>query len=359
MDGRNILTVGIAYKPVRGGIAAVESVYSTFYKPFNHIATVTDGDSSKLAKLFQFGKALAKFLWWMIFHREIKIVHVHGASNASFWRKRILINIAKSFGKKVVFHLHGGMFQSFYAHHPKTVRKTIEKCDCVIALSEYWKQWLETTFNCKKVVIIKNAIETPRLHKIPHDTFNLLFLGLLGENKGIYDLLDVIIAHKKELSGKMQLLIGGNGEVDKVKSIIRQNDISDIAIYEGWVSGEIKRNLFNLSDALILPSYHEGVPITILEAESYELPIISTKVGGIPEIVEDGKNGILVDPGDKEAICHAIDKLMNNHPLAVMMGQSSSYIVEDHLANYVEQQLDTMYKKLIYKSGGDCPRTTA
>ena len=102
----------------------MESVYSTFYKPFNHIATVTDGDSSKLAKLFQFGKALAKFLWWMIFHREIKIVHVHGASNASFWRKRILINIAKSFGKKVVFHLHGGMFQSFYAHHPKTVRKT-------------------------------------------------------------------------------------------------------------------------------------------------------------------------------------------------------------------------------------------
>lgn len=346
MDGRNILTIGVAYKPVSGGIAAMESVYSTFYEPFNHIATVTDGDSSKLTKIFQFGKALAVFLWWMIFHREIMIVHVHCSSGPSFWRKRILINIAKFFGKKVVFHLHSGTFPIFYSKHKSTVKKTIEKCDCVVALSDYWKQWLVSTFNCKKVVVIKNAIETPRLQKISHDTFNLLFLGLLGENKGIYDLLDVIIAHKEDLSGKLQLLIGGNGEVDKVKSIIQQNGISNIAIYEGWVSGEKKSHLFNLADALILPSYHEGVPITILEAESYELPIISTKVGGIPEIVVDGVNGLLIEPGDKKAIMTAISQFMSNRDLAKTMGKNSATIVKEHLVTYVSKQLQELYSTI-------------
>lgn len=349
MDAKHILTVGIAYQPVRGGIAAVESVYSTFYKPFNHIATVGSEDESKIKKLLTFVKAFFTFLYWMLYHKEIKIVHVHGASNASFWRKRIFIKLAKMFRKKVVFHLHGGMFQVFYAHHPRAVRKTIEKCDCVIALSEYWKQWLETIFNCKKIVIIKNAIDAPVLHKIPHDKFNLLFLGLLSENKGIYDLLDVIANHKNELFGKFQLLIGGNGDVGKVKDIIKNSNISDMVTFEGWVSGAKKVHLFNLADALILPSYHEGVPITILEAESYELPIISTKVGGIPEIVTNGKNGILIEPGDKKAIYNAVITLMSDQRLALQMGQSSKNVVAKHLSNYVEQQLDSMYKELSLK----------
>lgn len=99
MDTRNILTIGIDYHIVHGGVAAVENVYSTFYKPFNHVATVVDYGA--LQKLTTFIKAYALFWKWMLFHREIKIVHVHGASDASFWRKRIFINLAKMFGKKL------------------------------------------------------------------------------------------------------------------------------------------------------------------------------------------------------------------------------------------------------------------
>lgn len=347
MDGRKILTVGIAYRPVRGGIAAVESVYSTFYKPFNHIATVTDGDSSKVRKLFQYLKALVIFIWWMLFHREIKIVHVHGASNASFWRKRIIINIAKFFGKKVVLHCHGAMFQVFYKQHPEAVRRTIEKCDCIIALSEYWQQWFTSTFNCRKVVVIKNVIKKPLIKKVPHDKFTLLFLGILGQRKGIFDLLDVIASHKQEFADKFMLYLGGNGEVEKVKSIIAQRRISDIVNYEGWVSGDKKSALLNAADAYILPSYYEGLPISILEAESYSLPIISTKVGGIPEIVNDGENGFLFEPGDKQAMYDAIVKLMQDKDLATEMGQESVHFTCKHLPDYVESQLTTLYNELL------------
>ena len=132
--------------------------------------------------------------------------------------------------------------------------------------------------------------------------FTLLFLGLLGKNKGIYDLLECIRDHKVEFQGKLKLYIGGNGEIEHVKQLIKEYGIADIVIFEGWVSGDKKIELLNKSDAYILPSYKEGLPISILEAMSYGMPIISTPVGGIPEIVSNGENGYLVEPGNKEDI---------------------------------------------------------
>jgi glycosyltransferase involved in cell wall biosynthesis len=89
------------------------------------------------------------------------------------------------------------------------------------------------------------------------------------------------------------------------------------------------------------------VPITILEAESYSLPIISTKVGGIPEIVNDGENGILIEPGDKQAMYDAIIKLMRDKDLAKEMGQKSVHFTCEHLPDYVENQLTTLYTELL------------
>lgn len=351
MDANNILTIGIAYEPVRGGVAAVENVYSTFYKPFNHIATVGSGDDSKVRKLLTFIKAYFKFWWWMLRHKEIKIVHVHGASGPSFWRKRFFIRVAKLLGKKVVFHCHGGNFPQFTDKHRRVVTKTIEQCDCIVALSEWWKQWFEQSFHCKKVVVIKNVIPQPYINKVAHEKFNLVLLGLLGKNKGVYALLDVLTDHRKDFEGKLQLLFGGNGEVEKVQDIIKERKLESLAKYEGWVSGEKKVQLLNSADAYVLPSYHEGVPISILEAESYGLPIISTRVGGIPEIVEDGVNGILITPGDKDALYKAITIFMNDQALAKQMGAKSLVVAEEHLPNHVEKQLSDMYRELI--GGGD------
>lgn len=347
MDAKHILTIGTAFKPVRGGIAAVENVYSTFYKPFNHIATVGAGDDSKIRKAIIFFRAYLKFWWWMLFHKEIKIVHVHASSGPSFWRKRIFINIAKRCGKKVVFHCHGGKFPEFTAKHFDAISETINKCDCIVALSEWWRQWFEETFHCKNVVVIKNVIAQPHIEKIKHSKYTFLFLGLLGENKGIYDLLDVVTLHKNEFEGKIKLLIGGNGETDKVKTIIHEKHLEDIVKFEGWVSGEKKERLLNSADAFILPSYHEGVPISILEAESYGLPIVSTQVGGIPEIVKENKNGILVTPGDKKGIYKAIVWIMTDTTKTKEMGSESLKIAEEHLPQHVESQISEMYNLLL------------
>lgn len=345
MNAEKILTIGIDYRAVRGGVAAVENVYSTFYKPFNHVTTVVDGGQVK--KLFVLYKAFFLFFGWMLFRPQIEIVHVHGSSNSSFWRKRIFIYIAKAFGKKVVYHMHSGRFESFTHKHEYAVRKLVSKCDVVIALSDYWKKFFEKELGCNHVEIIKNVISTPNNHHHSSDCFNLLFLGLLGQNKGIYDLLSVIADNKDTFKGRLRLRIGGNGEVEKVRSLIKSYGISSMVEYEGWVSGEKKIDLLNCADAYILPSYKEGLPISILEAMSYALPIISTPVGGIPEIVKEGVNGYLVTPGNKKEIGRAIEQLMDDVEKRRKMGQISQSLVKEHLPIYVESQLHELYRSIL------------
>ena len=345
INGNNILTIGIQYKPIKGGVAAVISEYSKIIQPFNFIATVNA--SNKFLKFLVLLKAIVLFLYYMLFKRNIKIIHIHGASYASFWRKSVFIIIGKLFRKKIIYHIHGAEFALFSQKHSRSVQFILSKCDCIIALSESWKKFFEDNFNCNNVVIIKNIIEEPIIHPISHEKFTLLFLGRIGERKGFYDLLEVIQKNRDLYKNKLLLLFGGDGEVDNVQKLIRQNNISDIIQYQGWVSGEKKKQLLNMADAYILPSYNEGLPISVLEAMSYSLPIISTNVGGIPEIVKNGINGFIVLPGYIYGIEFAINKLLNDVKLCKQMGKKSSKMVEEHLPKYVSKQLYNLYTSII------------
>ena len=342
MNAKSILTIGPDYRTPKGGVAAVEKTYSIFYRPFNHVATVFVGNWS--IKLLLLVKAYFLFIT-KLFNPEIEIVHVHGASNASFWRKSIFILTAKCFKKKVVYHIHGGGFKIFSGKHPKLVRYIIKKCDAVVALSDTWKSYFEEELRAKRVVVIPNPVEQSQENHTKRDdnVIKFLFLGAINKAKGIYDMLDVIKEIKNTLKGKALFYIGGIGEVVKMNEIINQYKIDEIVQYVGWVDGEKKIELFNMSHVFILPSYIEGVPISILEAETYHLPIIATNVGGVESIMNDGVNGFLLKPGDKVSLKNAIIELISNKGLREMMGNSSYQYAEPHLVPAVEKLISDLY----------------
>ena len=147
--------------------------------------------------------------------------------------------------------------------------------------------------------------------------------------------------------GNLIFRFAGNGNVVDVLNTIKRLKIDDIAFYEGWVSGKEKIKLLNEADVYILPSYYEGLPISILESMSYHLPIISTNVGGIPEIVKDGVNGFIIEPGNKKGLKEAIDHLLFNRELREKMGVASADMVKDHLPDSVKKQLENLYLKLL------------
>lgn len=338
-----VLVIGIDYRD-KGGIAAVEKVYSTFYKPFNFVRTVVDGN--KFIKFIVFVEGIFHFLYYMLFSR-IEIVHVHGASDASFWRKRVFIYIAKFFGKKVVYHIHGGGFEKFAKKNKNAVSATLMKCDKIVVISDYWKNCFVNDFCLDNVSIIKNVIATPCVDRQMHSEFTLLFLGLLTKNKGIYDLVDILSENKDKYEGRLRLIVGGNGDVDYFKGKIHECGLENIMSFKGWLSGNEKSRAFNSSDVYILPSYIEGLPISILEAMSYGLPVISTYVGGIPEIVHNGTNGLLFEAGDKIAMGNCIETLFSDEDLRTKMGANSSKMVREHLPSFVEKQLEELYGSIL------------
>ena len=180
--------------------------------------------------------------------------------------------------------------------------------------------------------------------------FHLLSLGHICKAKGIFDLVELLHDCHNEYAGKLVLDIGGGMyEEEELRMFIKDNNLENLISFHGWVSGSKKIDLLNKADAFILPSYTEGVPISILEAESYGLPILSTNVGGIPEIVFNEKNGFLFHPGQTNEMKDAIDKLLKDSNLCTKMGDISKQIVLDNLPNSVEDKLNIIYKIVLNK----------
>ncbi len=344
---KQVLTIGCDYKTTKGGISSVIGSYSQIYSPFNFIATTQT--KSKLHNLIFLFISLIRFIL-KCFSNDIKIIHIHTASNTSFRRKAIFINIASIFNKKIILHIHGGKFHVFYEKNKSFVENVLNKVDTIVALSKQWEVYFKEIVGCKNVEVIANIVDTPKdIKKIKRNSNPIsgVFLGNMNPQKGIYDIIDMADNYKESLKGKLVLHIGGNGETDKVQQLINDRNLNDIIIYEGWVDYERKAELLANADFFLLPSYIEGLPISILEAMSYGLPVISTPVGGIPEILLENRNGFLINPGDKEALFRAINRFINKECDVETMGAESFRRVQPHLPKNVSCSLAKIYKRYI------------
>jgi glycosyltransferase involved in cell wall biosynthesis len=173
--------------------------------------------------------------------------------------------------------------------------------------------------------------------------FNILFMGNVSFAKGFYDL---ILAYKKVLKMPTGTQLYFAGEIIRLKderniiptyfsgeikerflkstdAIINfvQNAHSYNAKYLGIISGESKKQVLQDADIFVLPSYSEGFSFAILEALAYGLPVVTTNVGALPEIITDGKNGFVIEPGDYEALSEKIVQLIDDENLRKEMAQ--------------------------------------
>jgi glycosyltransferase involved in cell wall biosynthesis len=292
----------------------------------------------------------------LITHRHVKIVHIHGASKGSFYRKYIFFLLAKYiFRKKVIYHIHGAMYHVFYANAShfvqQRIRHFINTADCLIVLSEWWKNYFTENFNPQMIQIVPNIVSanpSPPPAKQDSGMTHFLFLGRIGERKGVYDLLEVLQANRAALQGKYVLELGGDGETEKLQRLITQYQLNDSVKFLGFITGLQKEQRLREADVYLLPSYHEGLPISILEAMSFGLPIISTNVGGIPEVVVPDKNGLLIEPGDHAAIFAAI-KFFVDHPDKIASYGARSYemVAQRYFPIPVMCSLAELYRTLL------------
>ncbi|WP_281884342.1 glycosyltransferase family 4 protein [Paenibacillus sp. YYML68] len=299
--------------------------------------------------------SIMKLLVFLIKVIPYQIVHMHSAANGSFYRKTLYTYFSKWWGKKVIFHIHGSSFEAFQRKNSFTkwiVRKTLDRADAVVVLSEQMKMLVHRFSNNPSVHVLPNPIEIPDEQdllkpKDYSDKVNLLFLGEIGPRKGIYDLVQALASVPQPYRNQLQLHVCGNNEIEKLKSRVQELGLEDCCTVRGWIDGEKKKYFLRVADIYILPSYAEGLPISILEAMAYSLPIISTNVGGIPEIVRPEQNGILVEPGAISDITSAILQLITDSELRDEFGKQSREIVDKHELKAVVKQLNQLYISMV------------
>jgi glycosyltransferase involved in cell wall biosynthesis len=347
-----ILTIGPDYRNHRGGVGAVIEVYSRYFEIFNFIPTYKVG--SVFFKCYVFILGVTKLVYTLIINRKILIIHIHSASYGSFYRKYIIFIITKYiFRKKTIYHIHGGGFEVFYkkcnALSKRMIKDLLGRTDVVICLSRSWSEYYENNFKIRRLIILPNIIDYPKKTEAveKNGVITFLFLGLVSEAKGIFDLIEVIAKNKEHYRTRIKLLIGGNGDIQHLKDLIARNNIEDIVEFLGWISSKEKTEVLNYSDVFILPSYNEGLPISIIESMSYGKAVISTNVGGIPEIVLNGKNGLLINPGELDQIAQALDFFLENPELIVEYGAYSEKMIQKHLPHSVIHELIDIYKSAL------------
>jgi glycosyltransferase involved in cell wall biosynthesis len=110
--------------------------------------------------------------------------------------------------------------------------------------------------------------------------------------------------------------------MEDVARCVRESGVQDQVRLPGWVSGELKSRLLHEAAIFALPSYNENLPVSIIEAMDQALPIVSTTVGGIPDLVRHGLDGYLVPPGSIDELANRIVELLRNDDLRSRMGEN-------------------------------------
>jgi glycosyltransferase involved in cell wall biosynthesis len=349
---QHILYVGPDHKNHRGGIGAVLSIYSKNIHPFNFIPTLAY--RNKFYELFFFAKSLLTLVAKLIWNRQIKVIHIHGAKDGSILRKYFICFIGKKiFRKKIIFHIHAGGFDDYYRQgtsmYKYMCRFLVNNSSALVVLSERWNDFFEENFKIRKLIVIKNPVEhnpSISVQPSPNGVVTFLFLGRIADHKGIFDLLDIICAEQEILRGKCRFLIGGNHEVERLQNQIKEGGVSDIAEYIGWVQNDDKHKAFAMCDYFILPTYEEGMPMTILEAFSYGKPVISTPVGSIPEVVQHNKNGILFNPGDKVELKRILIDTITDKSKYEGMKKNASDTAFNFYPESIKKELETLYAEI-------------
>jgi glycosyltransferase involved in cell wall biosynthesis len=187
----------------------------------------------------------------------------------------------------------------------------------------------------------------------PEQFHTFAFLGRLGQRNGVYDLLKAIellvFTYGKR---NVKFLLAGDGEHDLVRKVIEDRNLSGYVELFDWLGSEEKRNILRMAQTVVLPSYEENLPMALIEGMACGKVVISTYVGGIPDLVENGVNGYLFEAGDAKELARLL-AFVNEHPAVVKP------IVRQNIQTIHEYfNLDKLAIRLneIYKSVAEQPR---
>jgi glycosyltransferase involved in cell wall biosynthesis len=350
-----VLQVGPALT-VHGGVSAVEQLICDYLSPYaaiRHVDTTHEG--SWLSRGTMFGRA-AHTLWRALDTVEPTLVHIHFASRGSTLRKMLLAQLVLRARRPLILHAHGGGFDKFHRGLPsflrRLVNRTMQQANLVIALSSQWRDFYirECELSPSQVVVLANPVRVPAkiVDRSGRQQVQFLHLGKLGRGKGSYDLVKAFLALPPELRERARLIMAGNGDLAELASAAAGESRIEV---RPWIDPVERDRLMNESDVFALPSYFEGVPMSLLEAMASGLPSITTPVGGIPDVFTHGAEGLLVQPGDVERLTAAMAQLIRDEDLRLAAGRRAHERARGNDVHAYARRLSEHYQRIAPVAG--------
>jgi len=246
--------------------------------------------------------------------KEIKHIHTHFGTNST----TVALAIKKLGGVSYSFTVHGP--DEFDAPIGLSLNEKIIEAEFVVAISNYGaaqlKRWVPFEY-WKKIIVVGCTVDDEFLgdesSPLPKQKSErkIVCVARLSAQKGIFILLEALkILKDKNII--LNLVLAGDGEL---RSIIEEQ-LKDLGLTKqvkitGWIDGKQVKKYLSESNALVLPSFAEGLPVVIMEAFALKKPVITTWIAGIPELVEHGHNGWLISPNSSGALVNALIELIN------------------------------------------------
>jgi len=301
-------------------------------------------------------------LFKLLLREQIDVVYIPISQN--FWgfaRDSLFVLISGfAFRRKVVIHVHGGYFKTFFDQgswlRKRYIKSVFKYVDRGIVLGHCLKHLLEDVLPPDRIDVVYNGVDAQPFdrierHKQENGKFSILFAGLLEESKGYFHLIKAVPILKRYYP-EIEVLFAGRWQAnrfkEKVASYVKRNSLEAQVKFLGVVTGEEKIRLFKSSDVFVLPTYFylEGQPVVILEAMAAGLPVITTDRGSIKEMIGHRQNGFIIQPHAPDEIAEKIALLIEDKKLRRKMGRLSHKIVKErfNLSQYVDGVVQVIEK---------------
>lgn len=288
------------------------------------------------------GNAIAFFVMW-----RYSIVHMHTTPDKLGLLIQLPILIwAKCLRKKVILHLHVG-------NQLKTKKNSLfvfclKRADRIVLLAKKWEKLFSTYYPEVNVptTVIYNSCEIVPEVPFTQKEKRIMMAAWFNENKAPELLLKAWNSIRIDFPDwKVDML--GNGEVERYQAMSDEMGLADTVSFTGYVTGKEREEYFRKASIYCMCSYEEGFPMVVLESWMYGISVVTTPVGGLPDVIEEGKNCVTFDFGDWEGLAKQLRMLIENEEKRKEIAEYSREFAIMHFSKEkINEDIDKLYKNI-------------
>jgi glycosyltransferase involved in cell wall biosynthesis len=259
------------------------------------------------------------------------IINIHSGSGLYFFAFTVpVVILSKILRKRVFITFKGGEADKFFSTHPKA-KRYLKQADAILVPSGYLKSLFSgLDIDAHVVYNILNIKErSDEIAENFQDKVNLIVARNLEPFYNIRMAIDAFRIIKKEVSEAVLHIFGDGSERQKLESYVNKLNIPDI-IFHGNVQHNELYKYYRASHVFLNPSFIDNAPNSVIEAYYFKVPVVSTNVGGVPYILENGVSGYLVEPDNAQAMAQCALKILKNKKFADRFIEKGKEIMERH-----------------------------